>query len=136
MRKNNNKEGLLLTLMYLTVPLRVCIFNYLGQTQEEFMDMTLVSKQVYKDCKRPGIEWKIIPTIEIRPQRYLGNDSMRPWILMQNLRQHLLNYTTKEKLQCYRHIKMNDTHKFEGTNIRELLEKVLGLQMDWILASE
>jgi hypothetical protein len=65
----DNNDILLLqqvtTLLGLPVPLRIYILNYLlGETQEELMiNLTLVSKQIYKDCKRPGIEWKIIPTI-------------------------------------------------------------------------
>mgnify|MGYP005694725827 FL=1 len=45
------------------------------------MNLTLVSKKVYKDFKRPGVEWKIIPTIDIIPQQYQGNDSMQAWML-------------------------------------------------------
>jgi hypothetical protein len=97
------------------------------------MNLTLVSKQVYKDCKRPGIEWKIIPIIEIRP-RQCASRSMRAWVLIQKLYQHLLNNETKEKLQYYRYMKMNGTHKFEGAYSRELQENVIGLQMDWILS--
>jgi hypothetical protein len=41
---------LMLTLFSLPIPLRISILNYLGQTQEELMNLTLVSKQIYKDC--------------------------------------------------------------------------------------
>jgi hypothetical protein len=86
----------------LTAPLRVHIFNYVGKTQDELINLTLVSKQFYKDCKRPGIESKIIPTIEISAsQHHDDNSSIRARLLMHNLRQHLRNNETKEKLQCY-----------------------------------
>jgi len=45
---NNNNEGLLFAFvkfMDLPVPIRVSIFNCLGQTQEELMNLTLVSKR-------------------------------------------------------------------------------------------
>ena len=41
----------------LPTPLRrVYIINYLGQTQEELNNLTLLSKQVCEDRKGPGIE--------------------------------------------------------------------------------
>ena len=41
----------------LPTPLRrVYIINYLGQTQEELSNLTLVSEQVCEDRKRPGIK--------------------------------------------------------------------------------
>jgi hypothetical protein len=61
-------------LISLPTPLRVYHSYNLGQTQE-LMDLTLTSKQVCEDCKIPGIEWKIIPTIVIRPHQE-GFDSI------------------------------------------------------------
>jgi hypothetical protein len=43
-------------MMNLTVPLRVYILNYLGETQEELMTLTLVSEQMHEDCTRLGVE--------------------------------------------------------------------------------
>jgi hypothetical protein len=65
----DNDDGLMLTFLSLPMPLRIHILNYLGQTQEELMDLRLISRQIYEDCKRPGIEWKVIPTIEISPTK-------------------------------------------------------------------
>ena len=47
---------------------------YLGEKHEKLMKLTLVSKQVYDDCKRPGaVEWKIIPTmIEPNSDQLMG----------------------------------------------------------------
>ena len=41
--------ALVLTLLGLPMPIRVYIFNYLGETQDELMGLTLVSKQAYED---------------------------------------------------------------------------------------
>jgi hypothetical protein len=54
---DNKEEGLqqevsaVLTLMDLTIPVLFHIYNYLGETQEELINLTLVSKQVEKICK-------------------------------------------------------------------------------------
>jgi hypothetical protein len=121
-------------LISLPTPLRVYIFNYLGQTQEELMNLTLVSKQVCEDCKRPGIEWKIIPTIGIRPHQE-GYDSIRARLLMQNLTHHLLNNVTRNKLQCYRHTIVNNIHRFyvnkNSTQYYDEVQEIArGIQMD------
>ena len=56
-----------MTRLDLPIHLRVSIFNYTeGQTQDELINLIVVSKQICNDCiKQPGIKWKIIPTIEI-----------------------------------------------------------------------
>ena len=124
--------------MSLPVPIRVIIFNMLGQqTQVELTDLTLVSKQVYEDCKRPGIEWKIIPTIEIRPRKQQGDDKIRGRIFMRNLTRHLQNNETNKKLQCYLHVRMKNIHKFNvefGRNNDELFEVTKGIQLDGVLS--
>ena len=98
--KKISNEGLsALTLLGLPFPIRVSILNYLGQTQDELMNLTLVSRKVNEDCKRPGIEWKIIPTIEIRPRQQQGDDKIRGRVLMKNLTGHLQNNETNKKLQ-------------------------------------
>ena len=81
MARINNVVGLRdIELMDVTASLRVCIFNYLGETQEELVDLRLISKQLYEDCKRPGIEWKIfISMIEISPIH--GGGSMEGLVL-------------------------------------------------------
>jgi hypothetical protein len=102
------------------------------------VNLTLVSIQVYNDCKSPGIEWKIIPTIEIRPHQQQGDDSIRGLVLIQNLRHRLQNNETNNKLQRYPHMKVNDVHKFDaGCDVTyydevQLEEIANGIQMDWI----
>jgi hypothetical protein len=131
-------DGLLSPLLDLPIDLRVTIFNMLGQqTQEELTNLTLVSKQVYEDCKQHGIEWKIIPTIEITPT-YQQNDSIRGISLMQNLTRHLLNNETNEKLQCYSHLKIKNLDslyvEYNGQHNDELFEIARGIQLDGILS--
>jgi hypothetical protein len=76
---DNEEEGLqqevsaVLTLMDLTIPVLFHIYNFLGETQEELINLTLVSKQTKKICKMYGIEWKIIPTIIISPHQDSGS---------------------------------------------------------------
>jgi hypothetical protein len=135
-----NSDGIqvsveVLTLVSLTAPLRVHIFNYLGQRQDELINLTLLSKQFYKDCQRPGIDWKIISTIEIRAAQHHDDDSIRGRVLMQQLFQHLQNNETKEKLQCYPHMRIKDVHKF-NIAYREIQEIARGIKMDWILSLE
>jgi hypothetical protein len=162
---NEGTTSAVITLTSLTISVRIYILNYLGQTQDELMNLTLVSKQIYKDCKRPGIEWKIIPTIEIRPRKKKRNDpmiralwrwiqnlwwkniptieirpqqrqeddSIRTRVLMQNLSRHLLNNETKDKLQCYHHMRVDDVHTFD-VRYREAEEITRGIQMNGILS--
>jgi hypothetical protein len=93
--------------MDLPVPIRVCIFNCLGQTEDELMNLTLVSKQINEDCKRNSVECKIIPTFKLVASQYPFDGSVRALRLLQNLHQHLQNNNeTKVKLQCYRHMTM------------------------------
>jgi hypothetical protein len=124
-----NNVGLrAIKLMDLTASLRVCIFNYLGQTQEELVNLTVVSKQVYEDCKRPGIEWKIIISmIEISPK---GGGSERG--LLRKLQQHLLDNKTNKKLLLCFHMKVIDVHKFgsDSTTCREVKEMTTYARMD------
>jgi hypothetical protein len=132
-RPRDDDDGFpsLLKLLDLHVDLRVNIFNYLGQTQEELMNLTLVSKKVNTDCKLPCIEWKIIPTIEISPTK--GGGSIRA--LLQLLRHHLLDNDTNNKLRRYRHMKVNDIHEF-NVDIpgKEIYEIIKDIRMDWILS--
>ena len=75
---------------------------YLGEKQEKLVNLTLVSKQVYDDCKRPGaIEWKIIPTM-IEPnsdqQRVVGG-SILTRITAAIVSPSLLDNDTNKKLR-------------------------------------
>jgi hypothetical protein len=139
----NNKKGLLFAsvkFMDLPVPIRVCILNYLGQTQNELMNLTLVSKQVYEDCKRNGIEWKIIPTINLIESQHPFDGTVRALRLLQNLHQHLQNNNeTKDKLQCYRHMTIKDVSKFyvssDNTQFHHEVQDITrGIQMGGILS--
>jgi hypothetical protein len=127
-------DGLcVLTLLDLPVPLRVSILNYLGQTQEELMNLTLVSKQLYKDCYRPGIEWKIIPTIEISALQQEGGGSIHA--LLQQLCKHILDNETNRILHRYPHMKIKDVNEFGViTDHAEFKGIIIGAQMDGILS--
>ena len=107
--------------------MRVILLNYLGETQDGLITLTLVSKQVYnKDRKQPGIEWKIVPTIEIRPRQQGGSTLA----LLQQLCNHhnILRYP-------HTHMRVYDVHKItrssgqpedatkQQRNIDELLDE-------------
>ncbi|OEU10408.1 hypothetical protein FRACYDRAFT_263880 [Fragilariopsis cylindrus CCMP1102] len=99
--------------------IRVNILNYLGETNDELITLTLVSKQVNKACKQPGIEWKIIPTFEIRP-RPQGASTLA---FLQQLC-HYLN--TRRYHISYTHMRVYDVHKItrsSGQSEDELLEE-------------
>jgi hypothetical protein len=115
-----NNEGLsaAFTLMSLT----------LGQTQHELINLTLVSKEVYEDCKRPGIEWKIIPTIEISPTK---GGSTRA--LLQQLCNHQLDNKTNKKIRRYTHMNVKDIHRFDR-DFSGFAELRRDIRMDWILS--
>ncbi|OEU14193.1 hypothetical protein FRACYDRAFT_240726 [Fragilariopsis cylindrus CCMP1102] len=84
--------------------IRVNILNYLGETNDELITLTLISKQVYEDCQQPGIEWKIIPTIEIKPRQQAGSTlALLPQLCNYlNTRLYLTSYTHMKQL-CNRH---------------------------------
>ena len=73
--------------MSLPVHIRVSILNLLGQqTQDDLTNLTIVSKQMHKDCKRPGFEWTITSTIVISAsQQGIEIGDSRTRTLMQNL---------------------------------------------------
>jgi hypothetical protein len=132
-----NNEGLsALTLLGLPFPIRVAILNYLGQTQDDLVNSTLVSKKVNEDCKRPGIEWKIIRTIEFSPTK--GGSVLA---LLQQLCHHPLDNDTN-KLRRYPHMKVNDGHEFyfvPSIEIHKIIsythnEITKYVEMDWILS--
>jgi hypothetical protein len=108
-----------LSLMSLPTPLRVSIFNYLGETQDELIDLILVSKDLHEDCKRPGIEWKIIPTIVVGAQKQQGFNSFRIQVLIQKYAHNLSDKETNQKFQRYSHMRVNDVHKFTSVLLRE-----------------
>jgi hypothetical protein len=59
-----------------TVPvyLRVRILNFLGETQQELRNVSLVSKKMNKNCKRDDIEWTIPTLLELtKTSDYVGN---------------------------------------------------------------
>jgi len=71
-------------LMALPITIRVDIINFLGETQEELVTLTLISKEFNATCQQPGVVWRIINWIEICPSQ--GGNSYR---LLNNLRSHL-----------------------------------------------
>ncbi|OEU06799.1 hypothetical protein FRACYDRAFT_252979 [Fragilariopsis cylindrus CCMP1102] len=122
---NNIEQGVVqvvsveLTLMSLPVHLRVSILNLLGkQTQDDdLINLTLVSKQMHEDCKRPGIEWKIIPTIVISSSQQgieIGDSRTRTLI------QNLAHNQTNKKLDHYSHMRIDDIGKFDYILVDEM----------------
>ena len=64
---SNEETASVLTLAGLIISVQIYILNFSRpNARDELLNLTLVSKQIYKDRKRPGIERKIVPTIEIR----------------------------------------------------------------------
>jgi hypothetical protein len=89
--------------------IRVKILNYLGGddcTLDELIDLTVVSKQFYKDCKRPGIEWKIIPTYIINPRPKSNTRS-----LLRKLVYNQMENQSK-KFNHYKCIKLNCINEY------------------------
>ncbi|OEU11666.1 hypothetical protein FRACYDRAFT_244785 [Fragilariopsis cylindrus CCMP1102] len=115
------------SLMYSLLPdsIRVRILNYLGGgeqcTLDELIDLTVVSKQFYNDCKRPGIEWTIIPTYIINPP---SQPRMRTRTTKSNFRSLLrkLEYnqnTEHQNQKCnhYKCIKLNCINEYNYISI-------------------
>ena len=53
---------------------------------------------------------------------------------MQNFAHNLLNKETKEKFQCYPHMRVNDVHKFDSNPNRCIADITKVIRMDWILS--
>ena len=133
---NNIEEGVeqqvsveLTTLMSLPVHLRVSILNFLGkQTQDDLTNLTLVSKQMHKNCNRPGIEWKITPTIVISASKQECEfPDRRTRILIKNLAHN-------KKLDRYSHMRINDIHKFDYIYEGELKRITKDVQLEGIVS--
>lgn len=93
----------------LLVHIRVDILNWLGpQTPDELRNLTLVSKQVYKDCKQPGIEWHV-SSVEIKPRPLQGGST---FALMQQLRNHY-HIMGNDNTRRFDHMKVIDAYKFD-----------------------
>ncbi|OEU15009.1 hypothetical protein FRACYDRAFT_239689 [Fragilariopsis cylindrus CCMP1102] len=130
----DDDDGLpLLNLLDLHVDLRISIFNYLGQTQEDLFNLTLVSKKVNTDCKSSSIKWKIIPTIEISPtKRGAPNKLLRQ---LKQLCHHELDNDTKKKIRRYTHMKVNNLHEFNICPSDDQIPDIAKeFGMDWILS--
>jgi len=120
MRDDDNScdTSSVLTLMGLPVTLRIYILNFLGETQEELRTLTVISKAINKDCKRPGIEWKLIPVFVISPspaqseQKLQENSIGRTKRLLQNLGQHQRDVHTNNQFQQYQYMVVNHIDNF------------------------
>jgi hypothetical protein len=121
-------EGMQESLISLPVSVRVSILNHLGEAQDELVNLTLVSKQMYKDCKSPGIEWKIIPTIEFSASQEEGGGSCR------KLFQILYQNQTNKKFQRYRHMRINEIHKFDSFFYDEMKNITKDVRIEGILS--
>jgi hypothetical protein len=113
-----------LTLMSLPITLRIMIFNHLGETNDELIYLTLVSKGLYEDCKRPGIEWKLIPTIEISAVH--GST--------QKLIQNVSHNQKNKKLDRYSHMRINDVHKFDYISLNEIDKITKDVRLEGIIS--
>ena len=102
------------------VPLRVCILNFLGETQDEILTLLLISKGFYEDCQRLGIVWRSSPTIFIRPllPDKEGSCGGCTLTLLKNLHHHLTKEddTTNTNLQQYRRMVIHNVHQFTTIN--------------------
>lgn len=103
----------MVTMLGLPTPIRVYILNYLGETQEELRNLTLLSKQVNKDCKRPGIEWEIIPLFDLSPLQNILYGGGSTENFLHNLDQYQRDNDTSRKLQRYCHMIVNNIHQFD-----------------------
>lgn len=126
-KKNNKGDdygddgGLLLSSLPLS--LLITIVNNLG-TQEDLMNVTVLSKQFYKIVHLPVIDTKIIPTYEISPRsRNIKSGSRRG--SERNLLQRLSLCRNKNKgsewkelrLQRYRRFRVNRINEFDHNTI-------------------
>lgn len=119
---HNRPYTVTVTLMGLPTPVRVYILNYFGDKQEELRTLTLISEQMNEDCKRPDIEWKIIPVFVLSPIKN-EEDGGSTSDFFHNLHQHQQDDDTNDKLQRYRHMRVNKINRFDNndyyyTNIR------------------
>jgi hypothetical protein len=78
--------------------------------------------------KSLGIEWKIIPTIEISPTKGQRGSACG---IIQQLRTHSLDNQINQKLRRYPHMKVNDVHEF---CYNSLPRNTKDARMDWILS--
>ena len=80
---------------------RVHVYNYRGETQEEMIDTMLISKQAKTDChpNNPCLEWTITPTLTIGPldKGYSDerDDFQRTTRFLRNLRRHQQDETKR-----------------------------------------
>jgi hypothetical protein len=115
------------TYMLLPDSIRVSILNHLGETQDELINLTLVSKQFYEDCKRLGIEWKIIPRIEISPKQQEGGGSFYKLVT-------LAHNQINKKLDRYSHMRINDVHKFDYISFDEIDKITNDVRLEGIIS--
>lgn len=129
---NANNEGrktqskpVLKVLKFADMPpsVRVHVYNYRGETQEEMIDTMLISKQAHSDChpNNPCLEWTITPTLTIGPldKGYSDerDDFQRTTRFLRNLHRIQQDETKRRILQNHRKIVLKDTyHEFGEEN--------------------
>jgi len=104
-------------LIRLPISIRLFIMNYLGGTQQELVNLTLLSKGNNEDCKRPGIDWDITPVFYLSPFKQDGGNTMN---FIRKLHQYQQDDDINRKIQRYRRLvvhKVNDFHMFSGEDI-------------------
>ena len=94
--------------------------------QDELINLTVISKAVNKDCKQPGIEWRIIHLFVLSPKRSI-EDGGSTRDFFQNLKQYQQDENTNNKLQRYRLFRVNHVDKFDGSPFPEF-----GEFLEWI----
>ena len=121
-------------LIALPKTVRIFILSFLGETQEELRELPLVSKQFYKDCKEPGIEWKLIPLFVLRP-KINNEDEGRTMNFVHTMNQYQQDENTNRKLQRYNICKVENMEKFDQMPEHELFYSTKNLailrQMEW-----
>lgn len=111
----------IVTLMDLPISIRVKILNYFDEKQqEELRTLTVISKPFYEDCKRPGIEWELVPLFLLRP---LPNKQHLP-VRIEGFIQKMREYDRTRNFQRYRRMEVKDPRKFPENIIRGKFERV------------
>jgi len=114
-----------LTLKGLPISIRVKILNYFdGKQQQELVNLQLVSKGFYKDCKEPGIEWELIPLFLLRPSPNNEDDSGRLKGFIRNIREYQKDDDTIRNFRRYLRMDVEEPHKFAWLMFRAKLTRM------------
>jgi len=114
----------LLTLMSLPDTARYHIWNYVGDNnkQKELHNLTLLSKQVNKDCKHPSIEWKLVLVFQLSPLEDNGGHTIH---FFQNLGDNQEDDDTNSILQDYSKMIVNVPQIFHRMSLSRPQKKYI-----------